>query len=322
MGVRHESKIELARALHPRYVRASRREKGRLLDEFVAVTDYHRKYALTLLRHDPPAPRAAGRVAGRRPGRRTRYGPRVVAALRVAAEATGWICGKRLVAALPELVPALEREGALQLRLAERAALAAISAATIDRLLRLARQGVKPKGLATTKPGSRLKRQIPIRTSTPWDEQRAGFVEIDLVAHGGTSSVGDFLYTLDVVDVATGWTECVGLPNRGQEAVFVALQQVRARLPFPLLGLDSANGAEFINVQLIRYCEREHLTLTRCRAYHKNDQAHVEAKNYAVVRQLVGYDRYESAEALAQLERLYALVVAPHGSVIRHTSEQ
>ena len=303
MRVRHESKIELARAMHPRYVHGSRQEKGRLLDEFVAVTGYHRKYALGLLRHGVPP-----RVVGHHPGRRARYGPRVVAALQVAATATGWICGKRLAAALPELVPALEQEGALHLAPDDRARLLAISAATIDRHLRAARQGTKPKGLATTKPGSLLKRQVPIRTYTPWDEQRAGFVEIDLVAHGGTSTAGDFLYTLDVVDLATGWTECVGLPNRSQEAVFAALQQVRARLPFPLLGLDSDNGAEFINAQLIRYCERERITLTRCRAYHKNDQAHVEAKNYAVVRQLVGSDRYESAEALAQLERLYALV--------------
>lgn len=234
----HESKIELARALRGRYLRASRAEKGRMVDEFVAVTGYHRKYALMLLRHGPPTP-AAG--PAHRRGRRVRYGPPVVRAVQVAAEATGWICGKRLVAALPALVPALEREGALRLRQEEREALGTIAAATIDRLLRPVRQGAKPRGLATTKPGSLLKRQVPIRTYTPWDEQRPGFVEIDLVAHGGTSSAGDFLYTLDVVDVATGWTECVGLANKAQATVFAALQQVRARLPFALLGLDSDN---------------------------------------------------------------------------------
>ncbi len=301
MGVRHESKIELARALRGRYLRASRGEKGRMVDELVAVTGYHRKYALALLRHGPPTP--APGPAHRR-GRRPRYGPAVVAALHVAAEATGWICGQRLVAALPELVPALEQEGALHLGAAEREGLATICAATIDRLLRGARQGATPQGRATTKPGSLLKHQVPIRTYTPWDEQRAGFVELDLVAHGGTSGAGEFLYTLNAVDVATSWTECVGLPNRGQEAVFTALQQGRARLPFPLLGLDSDNGAEFINAQLIRSCEREQLTLTRCRASHKNDQAHGEAKKYAVVRQLVGDDRYETAAALQQLERI------------------
>jgi hypothetical protein len=304
MKVRKESKHELAQSLHPRYVRASRKLKGFLLDEFVSVTGYHRKYAQILLRHGPPR---AGRSV-RRPGRPVTYGPAVLAALQVAAEATGWICGKRLAPFLAELVPALEREGALCLPPQERAALLRMSAATIDRRLAQGRAQAKPQGLATTKPGSLLKSQVPVRTYTPWDDQRPGFVEIDLVAHGGESSTGSFLYTLDVVDVATGWTECAAITNKGQAAVFAALQAIRARLPFPLLGLDSDNGTEFLNDHLIRYCQQEHLTFTRCRAYAKNDQAHVEQKNYSVVRQWVGYARYESAQALTQMETCYRLL--------------
>jgi hypothetical protein len=304
MRVRTESKHELAQSLHPRYVRASRKLKGFLLDEFVSVTGYHRKYAQTLLRHGPPRP---GRSV-RRPGRPATYGPAVLAALEIAAQATGWMCGKRLAPFLAELVPALEREGALCLPPLERAALLRMSAATIDRRLALVRAQAKPRGLATTRPGSLLKAQVPVRTSTPWDDQRPGFVEIDLVAHGGESSTGSFLYTLDVVDVATGWTECAALANKGQLAVFAALQAIRARLPFALLGIDSDNGSEFLNDHLIRYCQQEQLTFTRCRAYHKNDQAHVEQKNYAVVRQWMGYARYDGAEAVAQMEVCYGLL--------------
>lgn len=304
MAVRRDSKHEVAVALQGRYGRASRQEKGQLLDEFVALTGYHRKYAVGLLRHGPPRPR------GRRPGggRPVTYGPAVLAALQVAAEATGWMCGKRLAPFLAELVPALEREEALVLTPEVRAALLRVKAATIDRRLTTLRRQHKPRGMTTTKPGSLLRKQVPIRTYTPWDDPRAGFVEIDLVAHCGTSTAGRYLCTLTVVDVATGWTECAAVAHKSQEVVFAALEAVRARLPFPLLGIDSDNGSEFLNDHLVRYCQREQLTFTRCRAYHKNDQAHVEQKNWSVVRQLVGYDRYESPAALAQLERVYEFV--------------
>jgi hypothetical protein len=291
-------------ALHGRYVRAGRGEKGRILDEVVAVTGYHRKYVLGLLRA-PPRRAAVGRGGGRP----RVYGSDVVAALSVAAEATGGICGKRLVAALPDLVPALEEEGALlhvhpELRLA----LLRMSAATIDRRLGALRSRSKPHGLTTTKPGNLLRRQVPIRTYTPWDDQAPGFVEIDLVAHCGSTTAGTYVCTLTLVDIATGWTECTGVANKTQDAVFAGLQRLRAALPFPLLGIDSDNGSEFLNERLLRYCRREGLMFTRCRAYHKNDQAHVEERNGAVVRQTVGYDRFESAAALRQLNRVYERV--------------
>ncbi len=305
MGVKRESKHELAEAMRARYWAAKRKERGRLLDEFVEVTSYHRKYALTLLRHGV---KARG-PHQRRGGRGVVYGPAVLVALEVAQEAMGWICGKRLAPFLPELVPALEREGELCLTPAVRELLLRISASTIDRRLRSARARAKPRGLGTTKPGSLLKKQVPIRTFTPWDEQRPGFMEIDLVAHCGGSTAGEYINTLDMVDVATGWTECVAVANKSQNAVFAALKKVREKLPFPLLGLDSDNGSEFLNDQLVRYCRDEELTFTRCRPYEKNDQAHVEQKNWSVVRQLVGYDRYEGSAALAQMERIYEEVV-------------
>jgi len=159
--------------------------------------------------------------------------------------------------------------------------------------------------LSTTKPGSLLKNLIPVRTFTEWDEQRPGFLEIDLVAHCGNTTEGQFLCTLTCTDLCTGWTEVTGLLHRSQEAVWEAIHLVRQRLPFSLLGIDSDNGGEFINDLLYRYCLAEKITFTRSRPYQKNDQAHVEQKNWSVVRHTVGYDRWETEQELALLERIY-----------------
>ncbi len=236
------------------------------------------------------------------------YGPAVQAALRVAWAAANGICGKRLVPFLPELVASLERHGHLQLTDAVRTQLLTLSAATADRLLRPARQAQAPRSFATTKPGALLKRQIPIRTFAGWDEARPGFVEADLVAHCGQRAEGAFLYTLVLTDVATGWTECLPLLHRGQHAVIHALDRARRLLPFPLLGLDTDNGGEFLNEELLAYCQRERITFTRGRAYRKNDQCFVEQKNGVIVRQLVGYDRFEGEAAYRQLTEVYRAV--------------
>lgn len=222
MRVKKESKQDLAKAQHPRYVRATRHEKGRLLDEFVEITGYHRNYAKQILLHGPaiPSGRVDPRTGKRRHagGRPIMYGPAVLQALCVAAEATGWICGKRLCAALPQLVPALEQEGALSMFTSERTALLKMSAATIDRKLACARAQHKPKGMCITKPGTMLRSQVPIQTYTPWNEQQPGFLEIDLVAHCGESTAGTYLCTLNCVDVATGWTECMAVANCQQRS--------------------------------------------------------------------------------------------------------
>jgi hypothetical protein len=297
MAVRQQSKHELVTAVQARYARAGRVEKGRILDEFVAATGYHRKWAGGLLRHGPPPTRSG------RGGRPRVYSAVVIGALRTVWEASGELCGKRLAPFLDEFVPALEADGVLRLEAPVRAALLQVSAATIDRRLHPFR--LQRHGLGTTKPGTLLKQQIPVHTYTPWAEQRPGFVEIDLVAHCGTSTAGHYLNTLTVTDVATAWTECIGVWGKGQAAVFRGLEQVRARLPFPLLGIDSDNGSEFLNAHLVRWCEAEQVTFTRSRPYWKNDQAHVEQKNWSVVRRLLGYDRYETEAQLAQLNRVY-----------------
>jgi hypothetical protein len=269
MAVRQRSKHELVAALQSRYRRADRVRKARLLDEFCAATGYHRKHAIRLLRRGPPAPRAG------HGGRARVYSCVVVGALRVCAEASGWPCGKRLAPFLAELVPALEGEGVLRLEALVRSQLLAMSAATIDRRLQPFRLQLV-RGFGATKPGSLLKSHIPVRTWTPWDEQRVGFLEIDLVAHCAISNRGQYLFTLVATDVASGWTECRGVPSKRQDDVFEALEAIRGRLPFVLLGLDSDNGGEFLNSHLVEYCSLHRLTFTRSRPYWKNDQAHVE----------------------------------------------
>lgn len=162
--------------------------------------------------------------------------------------------------------------------------------------------------MGTTKPGSLLKSQIPIQTYLPWDDQVPGFVEIDLVAHCGSSAAGDYAFTLDVTDIATGWTECTAIANKSQEATFEGITRVRASFPFPLKGIDSDNGSEFINYHLLDYCRQTDLSFTRCRAYHKDDQAHIEEKNWDVVRKTVGYDRFRGQATCEQLDRVYELL--------------
>ncbi len=295
------SKRELLTTVSPRYVLATETDKARILDEFVATTGYHRKYAITLLRHPPP-PR---RRPITRPRERT-YTPAVQRALVRLWEIADRICSKRLVPGLPDLLDALERHGELTLDEPIRPLLLTLSPATADRLLAPTRRAALPRGRTMTKPGSLLKHQIPIRTFADWDDDRPGFLEIDLVAHGGSCASGEYLHSLVLTDIATQWTECVALPNRGEEAVSTAIAHARTLLPMPMLGLDSDNGGEFINHHLYRYCQREQITFTRCRPYKKNDQCHIEQKNYSIVRRTIGYDRYEGKRAYSALAMVYA----------------
>ncbi len=287
---------EFIGAWQPRYLRASRKEKTQILDEFVALTGYHRKAAIRVLR------KGRKPVAWDRRGRPRQYPNEVKAALIAVWEACDRICSKRLQPCLAEMVAVLERQGELRPPPHTRRRLVKMSAATIDRLLRTHR---RRQGRCTTKPGSLLKEKIPVRTFADWDDARPGFLEMDLAAHCGESAAGEYLHTLNAVDVATGWCEPEALPNRSQQAVKEALDRMRRRMPFPLLGIDSDNDTAFINHNLVRYCDREGITFTRSREYKKNDQAHVEQKNWTAVRQLIGYDRYESAEALELLQVIY-----------------
>jgi hypothetical protein len=229
-------------------------------------------------------------------------------ALAVTWAATNYICGKRLVPFLPELIPVMERHGYLALTDEVREQLLSVSPATADRLLRPYRQKISPRGIGTTRSGPLLKYQVPVRTFADWTENEPGFMEADLVAHCGPRAEGAFLYTLVLTDIATGWTECLPLLYRTQEAVIQALGRTRQLLPMRLLGLDTDNGSEFLNAELIGYCERERITFTRGRAYKKNDQCYVEQKNGSIVRQLVGYDRFEGVSAYQKLNELYRAV--------------
>lgn len=292
------SKRELLVTIQPRYLKASRKGKTQILDEFVAATGYHRKHALRLLKNGHP------RGLQKRRGRRKVYQGEVVAALTRIWEICGRICSKRLQPFLPEMVSVLERCEEMQLTPDVKELLLSMSRSTIDRCLQPARFEQR-KGLSTTKPGTLLKKAIPVRTFADWDDARPGFLEIDLVAHCGETTAGQYLNTLTAVDIATGWVECVPILHRSQSQVSAAICALRNRLPFDLLGLDSDNGGEFINETLYAYCLTEKITFTRSRPYKKNDQAHVEQKNWSVVRRLIGYDRFETPQELALLEAIY-----------------
>lgn len=295
-----QSKRELLLSVWARYRSADRPRKQQILDEFVAATGYHRKYALLLLNHPPPLQK----TPKKRP-RKRKYGPEVQRALLMLWRTADRLCGKRLVPFLGELIAALERHGEIALDAATKALLLDISPATADRLLRKAKEQPLRRGLATTKPGTLLRSQIPVRTFADWDDARPGFMEADLVAHCGESTHGEYLHTLVLTDVSTGWTEPLAILNRSQRTVSQAICSARELLPFALLGLDSDNGSEFINNDLFRYCQAEEITLTRCRPYKKNDQCRVEQKNWCVVRQQIGYARYEGEKALRRLKAVY-----------------
>jgi len=294
-----KSKDDLVKAIHPRYLQADKAEKGRILDEFVAAIGCHRKHAIRRLRQGIPECRRERR------GRKRIYTGDVVGHLARIWKICGHICGKRLQPFLPEMVAVLERHDELVIDAESKALLLQMSAATIDRLLARYRKQ-KGRGLSTTKPGTLLKDAVPVRTFADWNDALPGFVEIDLVAHCADSAHGQYLQTLTAVDITTGWTECLALKHRSQENVSVAIMLLRERLPFPLLGIDSDNDSVFINETLLRYCANERLTFTRSRPYRKNDQAHVEQKNWSVVRRTIGYNRYESETALTLMETIYS----------------
>jgi hypothetical protein len=305
----------LVRGMAERYRRSGKKEKGRLLDELVEVTGYNRSYATWLLnqqgrkiwvRRDLVV---VGEIGVRKLRRRHRiYDQEVERVLKRLWKLADYLCGKRLVAALPGLIEALERHGELKISALVKGKLQRISASTIDRLLRVEKKKLALKARGQTKPGTLLRQQVAVRTYADWDEGSPGFLEVDLVAHEGGNASGDYAQTLDMTDVATGWTELVAVRNKAQVWVFEALQQVRRRLPFPLFGLDSDNGGEFINHHLQRYCQKEGITFTRSRPYRKNDNCYVEQKNYSVVRRYAGYARYDRPLQVALLNQLYEQV--------------
>lgn len=301
-------KKKVARQLACRYKNAAKKEKSSILADFVQITGYHRTYAANVLRTGSfPVPRRSAKPPPVHP-RSRKYDETVLTPLVFIWKLLDYLCGKRLAPMLPPVIDHLELHAELTLTPEIRTKLLTISAATIDRLLAPVRRKMQIKGRSHTKPGSLLKQQIPVRTFAQWNDARPGFLEIDLVGHDGGNSSGEFLFTLDATDVATGWTETVAVRNKAQIHVLAALQHIRQRLPFPLLGIDSDNGSEFINDHFLRYCTKEKLTFTRGRIGRKNDGCFVEQKNYSVVRNAVGYGRFDSPYQLDLLNRLYELL--------------
>jgi hypothetical protein len=296
-----KSKRELLEVVRPRYLKAGKDEKQKMLDEFTFATGYHRKYAIRVLKNQV---QVQNHLKRKTKTYQPMYRGEVVQALEQIWEIYGQICSKRLQPILPEAIKVLERCKEIELSKDTKELLLKISSASIDRCLRPVRCK-SPHGLRTTKPGSLLKNLIPVQTFTAWDEERPGFMEIDLVAHCGSTTEGQYLNTLTCTDISTGWTDVTALAHRSQQIVSTAIHRMRQRLPFALLGIDSDNGSEFINDLLYRYCLDEKVTFTRSRPYQKNDQAHVEQKNWSVVRHTVGYDRWETEQELALLESIY-----------------
>jgi hypothetical protein len=285
-----------------RYKRATRAEKSAVLDELVGLTGWHRDYARAALRQA-----ATLRPVVARTPRAAKFSPGVIEALGVTWSLLRCPAGKRLAPMLGAVVPMLRRDGDLVCSDEEAALLVTMSAASIDRHLAARRAELGMRGRSHTKPGSLLKSQIPVRTWAEWDDERPGFVEIDLVGHEGGNSTGEFCFTLTVTDIATGWTINRSVKNKAAIWVFEAITYVCAQFPFPILGIDSDNGSEFINFHLFNYCKQNRITFTRSRAGNKNDGAHVEQKNWTHVRELVGYLRFDTDAELSVLNEIWEL---------------
>ena len=286
-------------AIRERYRAADKKSKAVILDEFCQVCGYNRKYAIRLLSRRQKRTR-------RRPGRKPVYhSVELVKALKRVWLATDQMCSKKLVAALPLWLPFYEE---VYEKLSDEVMnkLLSISAATIDRLLAPTRIQTRPKGRCATKPGSLLRNQIPIRTHN-WDISQPGFMEADTVAHCGNSLAGDFIWSLTLTDIHTGWTESRATWNNGAAGVIKQIRNIETGLAFPLKGFDCDNGSEFLNHHLLRYFSnrKQKVKFTRTRPYRKNDNAHVEQKNYSHVRQLLGYDRLNNPKLVKLINSLY-----------------
>jgi hypothetical protein len=297
------SKREYIDAIFVRYKNASRKAKTLILDEFCVTCGYHRKHAIRLLRgfkrfQKPPSQKKRGRTPS--------YHPEIVLTpLKQIWLAANLPCSKRLKVILPLWLPGYTQFFG-DLPPATLNALLRISPPTIDRLLAPTRIHYTTRGRATTKPGTLLKKHIPIKTNQ-WDESRPGFLEADTVAHCGESLSGMFAYTIDCVDIATGWTEQRAVWGKGETGVLEQINDVEQSLPFPLLGFDCDNGSEFLNYHLLRHFTHRNrpIQFTRSRAYHKDDNAHVEQKNWTHVRQWLGYQRLGSPAVVPLLNNLY-----------------
>jgi len=305
-------KKKLTRLTAKRYHKARKRDKRTILNEFIHSTGYHRTYAAFVLRNECKTVRIGRRNAFKgdlrvksHHKRETIYGEAVVKALKFIWKLMDFICGKRLKPILSEAINNLERFEIISFDDEVKQKLLSISPATIDRKLKKERKKLELKGRSHTKPGNLLKHQIQIKTFADWNDIVPGFVEVDLVSHDGGNSSGEFCFSLDMTDVETQWVESSAIRNKAQIWTVKAIDKAKGNLPFKLLGLNSDNGSEFINTHLLKYCESGHITFTRSRSNKKNDNCYVEQKNFSVIRNAVGYNRYDTDEELNILNELY-----------------
>jgi len=293
----HAARWEYFRVVYGRYRKAEGKAKVGMLDEFCLNTGYHRKYAIRLLNGPPPGKQEGARRRGRKP----HYSPEVVTLLVAVWEAAGYPWSVRLKAILPAWMPWIRKRYKPSAETERQ--LLEISARQIDRRLAGKKSQCRQRLYGQTKPGTLLKHHIPVKTDS-WNVTTPGFAEIDLVSHSGNSGEGEFAYTLNLTDVHSGWTESRALLGKGQEGVRQALEEIQRGLPFDLLGLDSDNGSEFINWHLQRWCQQNQIQLTRGRPYKKDDNAHIEQKNWTHVRKLLGWERYDSRAAVEAMNDL------------------
>jgi hypothetical protein len=292
-----KSKWEYLKAIYTRYRKASKELRALILNEFCQVCGYHRKYAIRLLNGPAPQkPKPAPKP------RRPTYGPKVISLLSTIWEAAGYPCSQRLKALLPLWLPWAQKRFSLSTQLQKQ--LLSISPSTIDRRLKAKRGQLKKRLYGRTKPGTLLKHHIPIRTDS-WDVTTPGFTETDLVSHSGNSERGEFIHSLNVTDIHSTWVESRAVMGKGQTGVLEAMKQIEQALPFKLLGIDSDNGSEFINYHLKAFCDQKKIQFTRGRPYKKDDNAHIEQKNYTHVRKIFGYLRYDSETAQQAINDLY-----------------
>lgn len=296
-------KYAIIRAFAKDYKRASKKEKGRILSEVIKLTGYYKTYAVELLR-DPVRPKQHKAIKRSRP---SSYLP-VFKELKKLWAISNFACGKILVPSLPGFLEQLIKFKELKITANQKKLLLKISPATVDRLLKTERKRLQIKGKSGTKPGPLLKHQIPVRVFTPWDEQVPGFVEIDYVAHCGETLADTYINTLDATDIATCWTEKEACMGRSERATVEAFEKLEGKFPFHILGVDSDNDTLFINWHFMRMCRRKKITFTRSRAYRKNDQAHIEQKNWSTVRKIIGYKRLETEKQLEVLNQIYQLL--------------
>ena len=296
----HRSRREYFRAIYARYRQAGRKQKQVILNEFCANTGYNRKYAIRLLNGPPPGRTPPGGV--RRRSRSPGYGPVVVSVMGAIWEVAGYPWSVRLKALVPLWMPWVKRRFRVSAEVERQ--LLRISARQIDRRLRERKQRLKRRRYGGTRPGVLLKHQIPVKTEA-WDVRVPGFTEVDLVSHSGNRAAGEFAYSLNLTDLHTTWTETRAVLGKGESAVLEAFQDLQAALPFRLLGIDSDNGSEFINRHLARWCWKRDIQFTRSRPYKKDDNAHIEQKNWTHVRKLLAWDRYGTPQAVEAINDLY-----------------